>query len=373
LQVVNRGHHSEIDVFPGQPLENKLAGNVVDLCPVGALGSKDFLYKQRVWYLKEHKSVCADCSTGCSIDVDTNKDIVFRLRPRHNPLAQGYFMCDEGRHGYHYINAKERLGRPLVRHEANLIPTPWAQVIPAIRSAFAEATRNNASQVYAVLSPFLTCEEAYLAAKWFKSLSPDAKLALGHVPVVGEDDRYPKDRRGNAPEPDKAKFTIHAEKCPNRKGVEAILQHFQSEIIPFQRVVEAAKHNQASAVFLTTGYPKPGTVSEFDADRIDEVPLLAVIDFVPGFLTQQARFVLPATSFAEKDGTFVNHAGLAQVIHRCVRPPQEARVEGQLFMDLLERKGLMQAAQVRKELAAEVPYFAALAGDVGEFGVKLGS
>src|SRR5215472_6110743 len=67
LQVINRGDRCEIDIFPGQPLENKLAGNVVDLCPVGALCSKDFLYKQRVWYLKEHNSVCADCSTGCSI------------------------------------------------------------------------------------------------------------------------------------------------------------------------------------------------------------------------------------------------------------------------------------------------------------------
>ena len=97
LQIVNRGHHAEIDIFPGEPIDNKLSGNVVDLCPVGALCSKDFLYKQRVWFLKEQKSVCPECSTGCSIHVDSNKDIVYRLRPRENPQAQGYFMCDEGR------------------------------------------------------------------------------------------------------------------------------------------------------------------------------------------------------------------------------------------------------------------------------------
>ena len=89
LQVINRGNHSEIDIFPGEPLNNKLAGNVVDLCPVGALCSKDFLYKQRVWFLKAQKSVCADCSTGCSVFVDHNKDIVYRLRARENPQAQG--------------------------------------------------------------------------------------------------------------------------------------------------------------------------------------------------------------------------------------------------------------------------------------------
>ena len=82
LLVVGRGDHSEIDIFPGQPLENKLSGNVVDLCPVGALASKDFLYSQRVWYLKTGDSICPNCSTGCSIHVDTNKEIVYRVRPR---------------------------------------------------------------------------------------------------------------------------------------------------------------------------------------------------------------------------------------------------------------------------------------------------
>ena len=105
--VIGRGHHEEIDVFPGGPLENKLAGNVVDLCPVGALGSKDFLYKQRVWYLKDdRRRLLAAARTGCSVHVDTNKDIVYRLRPRENPEAQGHFMCDEGRYGYHYANAR---------------------------------------------------------------------------------------------------------------------------------------------------------------------------------------------------------------------------------------------------------------------------
>src|SRR5436305_6996138 len=113
LLVNNRGSHSEIDVFPGEPLDNKLATNVVDLCPVGALCSKDFLYKHRVWNLKTVKSVCPDCSTGCSIHLDGNKNIVYRLRPRTNPLAQGHFMCDEGRLGYHYINSLERFLRPM--------------------------------------------------------------------------------------------------------------------------------------------------------------------------------------------------------------------------------------------------------------------
>src|SRR5713226_6898345 len=121
LLVTNRGHHCEIDIFPGDPVNNPLAGNVVDLCPVGALANKDFLYKQRVWFLKTQQSVCAGCSTGCSIHVDHNKDIVYRIRPRENPLAQGYFICDEGRFDYPYVNGTERFQQPLVRPSP---PTP---------------------------------------------------------------------------------------------------------------------------------------------------------------------------------------------------------------------------------------------------------
>ena len=146
LQIINRGDHSEIDVFPGDPLNNKLATNVVDLCPVGALCSKDFLYTHRVWNLKTVDSVCADCSTGCSIHLDGNKNIVYRLRPRYNPQAQGHFMCDEGRLGYKYVNARERFLRPMIRKDGPLTPTPWPEVLGAVRAALKTAVEKDAGR-----------------------------------------------------------------------------------------------------------------------------------------------------------------------------------------------------------------------------------
>src|SRR5438309_6574761 len=140
LQVINRGEHAEIDIFPGEPVNNKLAGNVVDLCPVGALCSKDFLYTQRVWFLKSTNSVCPDCSTGCSVHVDHNKDIVYRLRPRENPQAQGHFMCDEGRFGYAYVNERARIELPQVGQAFapagpnGLLDRSWEAVLPALRN-----------------------------------------------------------------------------------------------------------------------------------------------------------------------------------------------------------------------------------------------
>ena len=91
LQIINRGTHAEIDIFPGEPLNNKLASNVVDLCPVGALCSKDFLYKQRVWYLQEHDSVCPDCSTGCSIHVDVQQGHRLSAAAAREPAGPGPF------------------------------------------------------------------------------------------------------------------------------------------------------------------------------------------------------------------------------------------------------------------------------------------
>ncbi len=372
LQIINRGHHSEIDIFPGEPLNNKLATNVVDLCPVGALCSKDFLYKQRVWNLKTRESVCADCSTGCSIWLDGNKSIVYRLRPRYNPQAQGHFMCDDGRLGYHYVNSIERFLQPMVRRDGKLTPLPWTEILPTIRQAFQSVAQKDAAGVVGVLSPFLTCEEAYLIAKFLKKLSGQVRLALGPVPILGADDTYPKDRRGRPIQP--VKFTIRAEKCPNRRGVEEILRYFQGEIISFEQVVHDAAEGRVQAMYLAAGYPpRPGGwISETQAQMLQHIPLIVCHDLLPSPVSNFAHYVLPGASWAEKEGTFVNHAGLAQAIHWGVVPTGQIRTDGQVFLDLLERRGLLHAPTLRKELAAEVPYFAALArGDLGEYGIPL--
>jgi NADH-quinone oxidoreductase subunit G len=371
LQVLNRGDRSEIDIFPGAPLENKLAGNVVDLCPVGALGSKDFLYKQRVWYLQSTPSVCPLCSTGCNIDIDANKDIVYRLRPRENHQAQGFFICDDGRYGYHYANSPERIKRPQGRQGDALVPVPWRDLLPSLRRDLADAALKNASQFVGVFSPFLTCEEAYLLAVFLKGLSKDLKLVLGPIPDCGDDESYPKDRRGRPVQP--AKFTIRAEKCPNRRGVEEVLKHFQGNVVPFPDVIRGAQSGSLNAVLLTAGYPNTEMwVTSEVTEALRKAGLLIVQDLFSSPLSQAANYVLPATSFAERDGTYINYANLAQTIHRAARPPQQARTEGQVYLDLLERRGLIQAAVIRKEMALAIPFFRPLASELGGLGIRLG-
>jgi len=258
------------------------------------------------------------------------------------------------------------------RKEGKLQPLPYGDAIPLMRTTIREAVQKDAFGVVAVLSPFLTCEEAYLLAKHFKGMTKAVKLALGPVPIVGEDDQYPKDRRGK-PLP-QVKFTIRAEKCPNRKGVEKILEHFEGKVTPFADVVRLADEGKVQLAYVAAGYPPRGDgwISAEQAASFKKVPTVILQDLLPSPLSEVAHIVMPGGAFAEKDGTFVNHAGLAQKLRWAVSPTGECRTDGQVFLDLMERKGLLHAASLRKELANEVRYFAPLAsGDPGEYGIPL--
>ena len=358
LHVVNRGSHAEIDVFPTEPLNNKLASNVVDLCPVGALASKDFLYTHRVWNLKTQDSVCAGCSTGCSIHLDTNKNVVYRLRPRENPNAQGYFMCDDGRLGYHYVNSSNRISKPYMKSESGTDLSSWKDILPALRADLIAVASKTPSGIAVMLSPFLTVEEGFLLATFIKSISPKSKLVLGPVPVVGEDDHYPKTRGSVAP---KVKFTIRNEKCPNKKGIEQIIKHFEGDVI---LVSDYLSKNTPEALFIAAGY-QGEEVAWFDNNLLGlfkKVKLLITQDLFPSALTDVSKYIIPSAAFSEKEGTFVNFAGLAQELHWACVPLKQVRTDGQVYLDLLERKGLLQAANIRDEIAKSIPYFSRLAG-----------
>lgn len=371
LQVINRGSNEEIDIFPGEPCNNKLAGNVVDLCPVGALCSKDFLYQQRVWWLQVKDSVCPGCSTGCSITVEQNKDVLYRLKPRVNPLAQGHFMCDEGRFGWKYIHDERRLKSPVQRADGSVKSQSWDVILPAVRQAVEVTVKAAPKRFAAIISPWSTVEEAALLARFLKGISPDVVLALGPVRTIGEDDRYPKDVRGNPQEP--TRFTIRAEKAPNCRGVETVLRHYQRELIECDAVIEKIQQGELDGVYLLNGDPELIFPPEL-VEQAKSLKLLIVQDLLSSALTDAAHFVLAGAAWAEKDGTFVNHAGLAQAIHRGLRGPGDARPDGRILWDLNERQGLFHAATIRQELAGEIAEFAALIlGDLGEQGVMTGT
>jgi NADH-quinone oxidoreductase subunit G len=210
----------------------------------------------------------------------------------------------------------------------------------------------------------LTLEEAFLFASYFKGLSPQARLVAGPVPIVGEDDRYPKDVHGHSSEP--VTFVIRAEKCPNRLGVEAVIRHFQGSVTTFAEIAR----RQVEAMWFAGGYPDGAQLAAVLPADWQAPGLFVVQDLFAGRLTESATFVLPATTAFEKDGTFLNHAGLAQTFSRAVRPPVESRTELQLAFDLLGRRGLVQSSSARLELARAIPHFAGLAREPPTNGVR---
>ena len=371
LQVVSRGSHEQIDIFPGHPVNNPLAGNVVDICPVGALCSKDFLYQQRVWWLKNTNSVCTGCSTGCSISVDQNEDRVYRLKPRHNPLAQGHFMCDEGRFGWKYTHSDQRLTTPEIRVNGQVSSRDWDSVLNSVRSVLKKAASSGKARVAAVLSPWMTVEEAWLLSTFLKSIAPDAVLALGPVRVQGQDDHFPKDVHGRPVQP--TRFTIRAEKAPNRNGVHAVLSHFSGDVTPFEELLRLASAGQFAAVYLAGGDPE-GWITELQAEALSDVESVIVQDFLPSPVLQHATHVLPSGTFVEREGVVINHSGLAQLIRRSVRGPDGARPDNRILWELAERTGLVQLDNLRREIASAIPSLAGLTSPaLKENGVSVGA
>ena len=339
LLLVNRGTHQEIAVLPEFPLNNKLSGNVVDLCPVGALGDKRFLYQQRVWYLKAHAGICTRCATGCSTWIEENQDRVYRIRPRENLAVNRWWICNDGRYDYPHLHDPRRLVQALRRdggawHEVN-----HGGLVTELNERFRRCGR-----IGAVLSPFLAVEEAYMLGRWARQLDPEALVALGPVPVVGEDERFP------------GGFVISAEKCPNRRGVEEVIAHFMHRVPTFDEVVEAADRGQLSGVWISGGY-RAEWIDAGTAERLARAPLLVVHDLFPSPLSERATFVLPGAAFAERDGTYVNRHDHLQSMRFAIRPPAGVWPEGSLFWQLLGQPGLYQAEEVLRELAGQIAYF----------------
>jgi NADH-quinone oxidoreductase subunit G len=356
LMVVNRGAHEEIDVFPGFPLSNKLSGNVVDLCPVGALGDKDFLYQQRVWFMNGHDHVCGGCSTGCSIRVDENQDQVYRVKPRENQQINQWWMCDEGRYGWHYIHDENRVVGP--RHQGDEQPAEWDLILPELDAALRKQGGLNKQRFAVALSPFQTVEEAYLLGEYIRSIDPEALIGVGPIPVSGEDESFANN------------FTIRAEKCPNRRGVEQVAAGFEGDHVDWDTFLERLEQDDSiQTIWFVGGAPNnatsPNNATELPDEQVAVLrrrKLLVVQELFPSKLFESADFQLPTVAFAERAGSFVNYGDQLQTVDWAIRPPTGVYTDGQLYWRLQTRPGLYQAEQVRREVAGSFGYFH-LAGD----------
>jgi len=354
LCLVDRGSKSEIDVFPGVPLENALQGNVVDICPVGALLDEDFFMRQRVWELRSAASVCPGCSAGCAIHVDHRDGRVYRLKPRFNPGVNDWWMCDEGRFGWKYVHDDKRLTRLFVRRGSTEEVVAWDDLPILANARFREVVkRDGAGKTAALLSPFMACEEAWLLATFVRGIDPEATLAMGPAPGDGEDATFPQG--GGSP----ARFTIRGEKCPNRRGVQRVLDGLGGPVVSFEDFVKATGGGAFGAAWIVGGAPSDWVPKELAA-VIGKIGAVVAQDIFANKVTAAAAMVVPSCAWVERSGTFVNCQDKAQPFEAAVVPPEGCRRDGHYLYALAGEVGLYTTGQVRARMAVAMPWMAEL-------------
>ncbi len=263
-----------------------------------------------------------------------------------------------------------------VQPGAPLQEVTMEQALKAAGDGLRQVAESSGS-IAGILSPFLTVEEAFSAASYLKKLSPNCVLALGPVPTEGEDVTFTPDQtkgRGGdtsfvIPRP----FTIHAEKCPNRKGVEAILQHFQGAVIDYHEVLRRAVASEFRGILAISDAIDPA-FGDGDSQGLRKAGFLVVIDTHVTPLAQLADVVLAGATFAEKAGSYVNSQGLLQYSEAAL-PPRDGSLPDLDLLAILSSHGAgpVSSRTVLAEVAATVPAFAKFAdGHVPEFGQAIG-
>jgi NADH-quinone oxidoreductase subunit G len=357
LGVFERGDHCVVDLFPGKRLDNPYSGNVVDICPVGALTNKDFRFQARVWYLDHTPSVCTSCATGCNIDVHHRRGSVFRFRPRENAAVNQYWMCDEGRASYKRLHSERRLLRPMVRRDGQWTTASVEQALQLLIRHLRELREKfGAAQVGAVVSASASNEEAHLFLRLFRDAFPGTRIAGSAW--------SPADAGGDD-------FLVDADKNPNRKGLEALgLSLDPAEIL---RAAEAGDIKGLILWRLDLARSK----GEGWLDRVaEQVEFIAVMDTDGHPTAEAADVLLPLATFVETTGTFVNRARRVQLARQAFAPPGEAQEGWHLLSQIGQQAAgwdpFASAEAVFGELASQAAAFSSLDyATVGLKGVEL--
>jgi NADH-quinone oxidoreductase subunit G len=346
LFVEGRGYREEISIFPGKPLDNKLSGNVVDLCPVGALLDKDFLFKQRVWLLKETPSISPADSGGENIWLHHNEGVIYRIKPRYNAEVNTWWISDDTRYTYKVLYDKRRLKSARRTEHGAQVESTFSRAIEDADSGLKKvAAENGPGSLYAMLSPMMSCEEAYLLGKYIRSIDAQALLVLGPVPSTGKNEEFKHYISG------KTTFVIQAEKVPNRAGIERVMKLLGGPQMNFSALLASATNETQK---LKGGWIVGGYHSSWVP--IDNQPAVFVLgfkvvqDILASSLADKADVVLPAAAWAEKDGCWENYAGKIQAFGAAVAPPEGTRREGDVYYKLLGRPGAYNADDVRMEM-----------------------
>jgi NADH-quinone oxidoreductase subunit G len=349
LFVEGRGHREQIAIFPGKPVNNKLSLNVVDLCPVGALLDKDFLFKQRVWLLKPTPSISPVDSGGENIFLEHNEGIIYRVKPRYNADVNQWWISDDTRYSYRAVHEESRL-KVAMKTElgGQVAAASFREAMDvAVRDLKDIVAKHGPGSLYGLLSPMMACEEVWLFGQAIRSIDPQAILVMGPVPSTGKDEVFKNPQTG------KTTFTIKAEKVPNAAGVRRMLERLGGPQATWDDLLSNGRSEirNIKGGWIVGGYLSNWLPRDYP-EALHRTPdrYIVVQDILPNAVTHSADVVLPSAAWAEKDGTWENYAGRVQTFAAAIAPPEGARREGDVYYAILGRAGLYNAADVRAEL-----------------------
>jgi len=310
INVSERGDRAFIGIHSDRQLDHAWAGNVVDLCPVGSLISKDFLHKARAWEMDKTPSICTGCSQGCNVTLDTRSNAVMRIRPRVNLQVNKYFMCDHGRASYRWMNRGDRIEAPLVNESGSLAATDWDHAL----SRAVHVLSDSRGTGVALVSPHTSNEALFLALKLMSRMDLVAAFRLD---VADSEESLPGVEN----------LALRKERAPNATG---------AKLLGFNEDFDAAVNAAAGAsVVLLLG------------EGLDDVPSeklagSGAIIYVGTTMTEAARaatVVLPATNVAEEDGSFVNRDYRVQRYFQAKSGPGMARPAWWILGEILSEMG----------------------------------
>jgi len=332
LGIVNRGSYNTISAFPGKPFDNNYTLNTVDICPVGALTSKDFRFKMRVWFLKETKSICTSCGTGCNIVIGSREEKVHRYEPRENDAVNSTWMCDYGRLKYKWIGSEKRLTKVA---GSKLKVANWSAALGEISELLRKTAEGS---VAIVASARQTNEELFL----LKKLAAKVNALTDSVPRIAEGD----------------KLLLNADRNPNTTGSRLIGISFTETGINLPKIADGIRAGKIKTLIV---FGEDVTKHGIGADLLAKLDTLIVSDILPNRTTEAAHYLLPGCAHAEKRGSFTNVKGRVQRFLKAVEPRGDARPEWEFLHELVHnvtgQNGFVSIEGLFNQMAKEVADF----------------
>jgi NADH-quinone oxidoreductase subunit G len=313
-----RGDHVELTTPPGEQLDNPYSMNVIELCPVGALTSRDFRFKARVWDMSSTESICIGCSRGCNINIWVRNNEILRLTPRVNSDVNDYWMCDYGRlNTFKHVNTDDRIKAPLVLREGKLVETGWEEAIAQVVNKIHSFKKY---EIAGLGSPFATNEDNYLFAKFMKSILGTHNLDfMPHIEEGSQDE-----------------LLIRDDKSPNAAGCKAMGIFPTEKGLNLNQILKAIESHQIKFLYVID--------DDIMLDQ-DIISSLSKLDFLVvhstniNVLTTMADVVLPSSTYAERNGTYTNFQGRVQRIRPAVSTFDHDRVLDGMSMSRLDKFG----------------------------------